>query len=91
MFKFSCLKNKKFSTNIILSHFFKNNIVIENNINAEATVVVYNIGGKEMLSRQHKFDGSPYRFELNGLPQGVYILKVFTDKAVSTERVVISN
>src|SRR6266487_4501359 len=31
MFEFSYLKNKKFSTNIILLHFFKNNIVTENN------------------------------------------------------------
>jgi hypothetical protein len=64
-------------------------IIIKGSLNSDATAVLYDINGRLVLSQKLKQASSTHRIDASRLSVGLYLLKVFNDQKVKTQKLFI--
>ena len=64
-------------------------IRIKGSLNSDARAVLYDVNGRVVLSQKLKQAGSTHRIDASRLSVGLYLIKVFNDQKVKTQKLFI--
>ena len=64
-------------------------IMIKGSLKSDATAVLYDVNGRLVLNQKLKQTLSTHRIDASGLSVGFYLIKVFNDQGVKTQKIFI--
>jgi hypothetical protein len=73
----------------IYTAIFPREIRIKGSLNSDARAVLYDVNGRVVLSQKLKQAGSTHRIDASRLSVGLYLIKVFNDQKVKTQKLFI--
>jgi hypothetical protein len=63
--------------------------MIKGSLKSDATAVLYDVNGRLVLNQKLKQTSATHRIDASGLSVGFYLIKVFNDQGVKTQKIFI--